>query len=170
MSIHYGTVDVRISDVHKQVPSLFENRGLLITCLDSSSPVALGKWQENLSAGRIAWRKIAQAVWIEPASVTAAFRVGETFYGFDEVYFLSAPPIESAVPQNIFTVPRYSFEEGIPEEFVQAFHRLDALGYLTDGAGFELNYAFLDKKDASLLARQFADGEKTPNSTHYNYP
>ena len=138
--IYYGFVDSSITEVYRCFSQFLQSRDILITCLDSTPQVAkLEKWRAHLIHAQINHQVIGDAVYISSQHVEALFKLGKTFYGFDELYLLRQRPALKDLPGRRYTSDGFNFSEQLPPDFVAAFIRLRAEGYLSDGCG--LNFA-----------------------------
>lgn len=133
---YFGFSALTISDVSKYCPEFFSGMSMLITCLDSTSPVSrLHKWIAMLSQSRYSFEEQNNGVVIFQEDVARILDDGRTFIHFDEVYlFAGTVPRESKF-NRVFTTDGVNFSEEIPDEFIQHFGYLGATRYLSDGCG-----------------------------------
>lgn len=132
----FGFADLTISEMRRDYPAFFDGMSLLITCLDSTTPVAkLAKWMHMLDERNYAAEPFDDGIWIPEEQAIRLLTEGLTFYGFDEVYLFKTKPILKGMRKGVFTTDGYNFAEDVPSAFVDAFLAMGATRYLSDGCG-----------------------------------
>ena len=145
-----GQCDLRITDLAKKCPDIFSDRFLLITCLDSSTKVCqLSVWKSYLEKASIPHQWVSAGALIMPEGTARLFGDKKTFFGFDELYLLSAPPPREFKPDTHFTSDQCVFFDGVPDSVFVHLQKSGADGLLADGCG--LNFAVTDLESAKKI-------------------
>jgi hypothetical protein len=135
-----GKTQSSISQLANNFPSIFEDTGILVTCLDSVVDLsrAVG-WFAYLEKCNLHFVRSAVGVYLPDHSATAVIRDGRTFFGFDEIFLVREVPSSDLSPwPEHWTSDRADLSTGVPSSLWDAYSRIGAQAFFADGSG--LNY------------------------------
>lgn len=129
---------------------------VLVTLLQGKTPSGFGDWLDYLTRSGIEHEVMGRACLIMPGSTEKLFLDEGSFKGLSEIYICHNRPAPGAVPRAAYPAGEFDFNEGPPEGFLEGMRALDALAYISDGAG--VNIAHKAKEEIIFFVKEMSMG------------
>lgn len=129
---------------------------VLVTLLQGKTPSGFGDWLDYLRRGGIEHEVMGRACLIMPGSAEKLFLEERSFKGLSEIYICHKRPAPGAIPSVAYPASEFDFNDGPPEGFLEVINALDALAYMSGGAG--VNIAHKAKEEIIFFVKEMSMG------------